>query len=108
MALPCLNYYYDLFYKDKVKIVPKNLGELFTAKGLAEGRRYISTTSALFSKSSATLALNNKNTEVEKIKSSATLALNNKNTEVEKIYSNADKDKVFIYKDNRKKCGVYC
>lgn len=54
MALPCLNYYYDLFYKDKVKIVPKNLGELFTAKGLAEGRRYISTTSALFSKSSAT------------------------------------------------------
>lgn len=87
MALPCLNYYHGLFYKDKVKIVPRNLGELLTARGLAEGRRYFSTSSALFHKSSAPPL---------------------KNTEVEKIYSNADKDKVFIYKDNRNKCGVYC
>jgi len=35
MALPCLNYFHGLFYKDKVKIVPKNLGELLTARGLA-------------------------------------------------------------------------
>ena len=35
MAMPCLNDYHDLFYKDKVKIVPNNLGELFTARGLA-------------------------------------------------------------------------
>ena len=35
MAMPCLNYYHDLFYKDKVKNVPKNLGEILTARGLA-------------------------------------------------------------------------
>jgi len=35
LAMPCLNYYYNLFYKEKVKIVPKNLGELLTARGLA-------------------------------------------------------------------------
>jgi len=35
MAMPCLNQYHDLFYKDKVKSVPRNLGELLTARGLA-------------------------------------------------------------------------
>lgn len=35
LAMPCLNYYYDLFYKEKVKTVPKNLGQLLTARGLA-------------------------------------------------------------------------
>ena len=33
--MPCLNYYYELFYKDRVKIVPNNLDELLTARGLA-------------------------------------------------------------------------
>lgn len=35
LSMPCLNYYHDLFYKGKVKSVPKNLGELLTARGLA-------------------------------------------------------------------------
>lgn len=35
LAMPCLNYYYDLFYKERVKIIPKNLGQLLTARGLA-------------------------------------------------------------------------
>lgn len=35
LSMPCLNYYHDLFYKDKVKIVPRNLEELLTARGLA-------------------------------------------------------------------------
>lgn len=35
MAMPCLNKYHDLFYKDRVKSVPENLGELLTARGLA-------------------------------------------------------------------------
>lgn len=35
LTMPCLNYYHDLFYKDKVKNVPRNLGELLTARGLA-------------------------------------------------------------------------
>lgn len=35
LAMPCLNYYYDLFYKEKVKIVPRNLDQLLTARGLA-------------------------------------------------------------------------
>lgn len=34
LSMSCLNYYYDLFY-NKVKIVPRNLGELLTARGLA-------------------------------------------------------------------------
>jgi len=35
LAMPCLNYYHELFYKDGVKIVPQNLTELLTARGLA-------------------------------------------------------------------------
>jgi hypothetical protein len=35
LSMPCLNYYYDLFYKDGVKIIPNNLSELLTARGLA-------------------------------------------------------------------------
>ena len=31
LAMPCLNYYYDLFYKDKIKVIPRNLDELLTA-----------------------------------------------------------------------------
>jgi hypothetical protein len=32
---PCLNEYHDLFYKNKVKVVPANLEEILTARGLA-------------------------------------------------------------------------
>ena len=34
-ALPCLNYYHNIFYKDKVKIIPQNIGELLSEIGLA-------------------------------------------------------------------------
>ena len=88
MAMPSLNYYHDLFYKDKVKIVPRNLGQLLTARGLAAGhRRAFSTCSLLFSKNSSSPF---------------------SNTDPVKFYSNAEKDKEFIYKDNRNKCGIYC
>lgn len=33
--LPCFNYLWDLFYIDKVKTVPLNIGELLTEVGLA-------------------------------------------------------------------------
>lgn len=33
LAMPCLNYYYDLFYKDKIKRVPSNIGDLLTLSG---------------------------------------------------------------------------
>jgi hypothetical protein len=35
LSLPCLNYYYDLFYKEGKKIVPSNIGDLLTARALA-------------------------------------------------------------------------
>lgn len=35
LAFPCLNEFYDLFYKDKVKIVLENLDVLLTPVGLA-------------------------------------------------------------------------
>lgn len=35
LSLPCLNSYYELFYKDGKKIIPKNISELLTARGLA-------------------------------------------------------------------------
>ena len=35
LAMPCLNYYHELFYKDGIKIIPKNFSELLTARGLA-------------------------------------------------------------------------
>jgi hypothetical protein len=35
LAMPCLNYYHDLFYRDKVKISPNNLDKSLTARGLA-------------------------------------------------------------------------
>jgi hypothetical protein len=34
-SLPCFNYYYDLFYVEKVKRIPINIGELLTPLGLA-------------------------------------------------------------------------
>lgn len=35
LSMPCLNHYHDLFYKNRVKIIPRNLEELLTARGLA-------------------------------------------------------------------------
>jgi hypothetical protein len=35
LAMPCLNDYYDLFYKERVKVIPRNLNTLLTARGLA-------------------------------------------------------------------------
>jgi hypothetical protein len=31
----CLNKYHDLFYKNKTKVVPKNIQDLLTPRGLA-------------------------------------------------------------------------
>ena len=33
--LPCFNYLWDLFYIDKVKTIPSNIGDLLTDVGLA-------------------------------------------------------------------------
>jgi hypothetical protein len=35
MALPCFNYYYDLFYPKGIKTVPQNIADLLTPLGLA-------------------------------------------------------------------------
>ena len=35
LALPCLNYYYDLFYKEGKKIIPSNISDLLTARAFA-------------------------------------------------------------------------
>ena len=35
LSLPCFNRYRDLFYQNNLKIVPLNLDELLTAKGLS-------------------------------------------------------------------------
>ena len=35
LAMPCLNFYHGLFYKDNIKVIPRNLEELLTARGLA-------------------------------------------------------------------------
>ena len=34
-SLPCLNYYYELFYLNGIKIIPKNIAELLTPRSLA-------------------------------------------------------------------------
>jgi len=35
LSMPVLNQYHDLFYKNKIKIIPRNLDQLLTARGLA-------------------------------------------------------------------------
>lgn len=35
LTLPCLNEYHNMFYKNKVKIIPENLDKLLTPIGLA-------------------------------------------------------------------------
>ena len=35
MALPCFNYYYDLFYPKGIKTIPENIADLLTPLGLA-------------------------------------------------------------------------
>lgn len=37
MSMPCLNYFHELFYENKIKIIPKNINELLTPIGLAHG-----------------------------------------------------------------------
>lgn len=34
-SLPCFNEFYELFYNEKIKRIPLNIGELLTARGLA-------------------------------------------------------------------------
>ena len=34
-SLPCFNYYHELFYEDKVKRIPLDIGELLNLRGLA-------------------------------------------------------------------------
>lgn len=48
LSMPCLNYYYDLFYYNKKKIIPRNLDELLTARGLAFFPSLLSICSLLF------------------------------------------------------------
>jgi hypothetical protein len=89
LAMPCLNYYHDLFYNNKVKSVPKGppllrrggpLDQLLTARGLKVIRSF-STSTAYCARDS-----------IKPVK----------------IYSNAANDKTLIYKDNKNKCGIYC
>jgi hypothetical protein len=35
LSYPCFNYYYDLFYLNKIKVVPSNIQQLLTPIGLA-------------------------------------------------------------------------
>ena len=35
LSMPCLNYYYELFYKSKKKCIAKNLDKLLKSRGLA-------------------------------------------------------------------------
>lgn len=35
LSLPCFNYYHELFYVDKIKIVPLNIGKLLNSRSLA-------------------------------------------------------------------------
>ena len=35
LSLPCFNKYKELFYNENIKIIPLNLEELLTARGLA-------------------------------------------------------------------------
>nr|YP_009690288.1 LAGLIDADG homing endonuclease [Fomitiporia mediterranea]QEG57068.1 LAGLIDADG homing endonuclease [Fomitiporia mediterranea] len=35
LAFPCFNLYHDLFYKNGIKIIPKIIGDLLTARSLA-------------------------------------------------------------------------
>lgn len=43
LTLPCFNYYRNLFYnKENIKVVPLNIKELLTPKGLASyGLEYL-------------------------------------------------------------------
>jgi hypothetical protein len=41
LAMPCLNYYYELFYKNNIKNIPNNLEEFLAARGLATLRRFL-------------------------------------------------------------------
>ena len=35
LAIPCFKDYFDLFYKERVKVIPRNLNTLLTSRGLA-------------------------------------------------------------------------
>jgi hypothetical protein len=41
LSFPCFNPYYDFFYNGKTKILPLNIEELLTARGLANHGRWL-------------------------------------------------------------------
>lgn len=96
LSMPCLNYYHDLFYKDKVKIVPRNLEELLTARGLANWIMVFTIFYLIICLSSI---LPYEGVEGGLLVFNGLFPV--------KLYSNADKEKESIYEDNRNKCGVY-
>lgn len=95
-AMPCLNYYHDLFYKDRVKSIPRNLEDLLTARGLAF---WIMVLTLIYLIIYLSTILPCQNVE--------DLVVLNMSTFPVKFYLNADKEKESIYVDNRNKCGVY-
>nr|QCW06889.1 hypothetical protein [Drechslerella brochopaga] len=121
LTYEAFNYYHELFYKNKTKIVPRNIQELLTAKGLATwvDLKIIFTYDIIylvilfcvwfifdldlfqvfFSYGFFYCYL----AGIPIISSN-----NLQNITPVKHYSNADKEKKLIYDENKNKCGVYC
>lgn len=91
---PCLNQYHDLFYKNNKKVVPANLEELLTARGLAywimdDGSKTIHGQTKIHTESFT-------KTEVEFIQSVLKQKFN-LNTRIEQRDKNKRKDQWIIY-----------
>ena len=103
LSLPCFNYYYELFYQNKKKIIPKEILGLLTIISLSfwimEGFRLL----ILYS-------LNEYGPEyIYYLSGIPCIGVNYAGKVTPEIsYLNADKDKKEIYNENKKKSGVYC
>lgn len=108
-SFKCFNKYRELFYQeDRTKRIPKNIKDLLTPISLA----YLFLVVLLIVVINLIVCFSPSETNLlftDPICLSAVpLLVNNKKLIPAKTYLNADKDKLLIYEENRKKIGVYC
>ena len=98
MQLPCFNEYRNLFYSD-VKVVPENIYDLLTPRGLAFCLKVILFYSLVLSLTYLVHFLFNSDlTENSYILFSPVPLV---------TYANADTEKLNVLKENKGKCGIY-
>lgn len=107
LTYEAFNYYYDLFYKNKKKVVPSNIEELLTARSLGYWAVIMLFFIILIIYSLSLHKLGFLDSNIYLL-SGIPITLNGVQITPVKSYLNADIDKKSVYDENTQKKGIYC